>query len=153
MPVDLCVFVLPVLVIAFAIVAVLKRHQKVWRCIAVGLFTLFALAYVLPGCELWLKARKGNRDAQYELGEYFWGRFGNNWPDIESRDKWWLEAAKKGHPEAMYKVGYYSQYGSSQFIPKDLTAARKWLTAAKQAGHPAASDVLSKLEMEPITRQ
>ena len=59
-----------------------------------------------------------------------------------------MEAAKQGHPHAMYQVGYFSQFGTSKYIPKDLVAAHRWLDAAQAAGDPDALDGLRSLAEE-----
>src|SRR5262249_17013063 len=118
MPVDFCVCVLPVLIVATAIPAVVTgRHGQAWRCVRGGLLALFLLVYCVPGWVLWVAAQQGDPDAQFRLGNYYWARLGHNWPDIEARDKWWVEAANQGHPRAMYQVGYFSQFGTSKYIP------------------------------------
>jgi hypothetical protein len=89
MPVDYCVCLLPVLIVAAAIPAVVvRRHRKAWRWAAGGLLALFLLLYFVPGWVLWVAAQRGDREAQYELGNYYWTRLGYNWSDIEARDKW-----------------------------------------------------------------
>jgi TPR repeat protein len=102
--------------------------------------------YFVPGWVLWAFAQSGNREAQFKLGNYYWTRLGYNWSDIEARDKWWVEAANQDHPHAMYQVGYFSMFGTSKYIPKDLVFARKWLEAAQAAGDPDAADGLRSLE-------
>jgi TPR repeat protein len=149
MPVDYCVCVLPLLIIIATIVAVVGgRRLKPARLVAAGLFALFLLIYFVPGWVLWVFAQGGDREAQFRLGNYYWTRLGYNWPDIEARDKWWVEAAEQRHPHAMYQVGYFSMFGSSKYIPKDLVASRKWLEAARAAGDSDAVDALQSLAEE-----
>jgi hypothetical protein len=151
MPVDYCVCVLPLLIIAAVILAVMGgRYRRAWRWVAGGLLALFVLIYFVPGWVLWVFAQRGDRDAQFNLGNYYWTRLGYNWSDIEARDKWWIEAAKQGHPHAMYQVGYFSMFGTSKHIPKDLAGARKWLEAAQAAGDPDAPDGLNALAKEEV---
>jgi TPR repeat protein len=148
-PVDYCVCILPLLIIAAAIPAVAGgKYRKPWRWVAAGLLTLFLLIYFVPGWVLWVAAQRGDREAQFKLGNYYWTRLGYNLSDIEARDKWWVESAKQGHPHAMYQVGYFSQFGTSKYIPRDLAAARQWLEAAQTAGDPDAADGLWSLAEE-----
>ncbi len=145
MPVDYLVFILPVLILLAAIPALIdKKDPKIWRVVAGGLLAVFVLIYFAPGWVLWVWAQAGQRDAQFMLGNHYQTRLGYNWPDIEARDKWWLEAAKQGHPRSMYLVGYFSIYGTSKYIPLDLVAARTWLEAARDAGKSDAIDALRK---------
>jgi TPR repeat protein len=146
MPVDFFVCIVPVLIIVatfFGLVA--ERHRRIWRWIAGGLAAVFVLIYFVPGWVYWCRARSGDREAQYELGNYYWTRLGYNWSNVSARDKWWLEAAKQGHPEAMHQVGYFSMCGTSKYIPMDLVAARRWLEAAKAAGVMHADESLEML--------
>lgn len=149
MPVDYCACVLPLLILAVAILAVVGgKSRTVFRWVAGGLLALFLLIYFVPGWVLWAFAECGNRDAMFHLGNYYHSRLGYMWSDIDARDKWWVEAAKQGHPAAMYHVGYHSMFGTSRHIPKDLTAAREWLEAARAARHPGASSALTSLAEE-----
>jgi hypothetical protein len=135
MPVDWFVCLLPLLIVAAAGVAVTGgRAGKIGAWVAGGLLALFLLLYVIPGWLFWVFAHAGSREAQFRLGNHYSSRFGNNWPNIAERDRWWLRAAENGHPEAMYRVGYYSLFGKSRYIPKDLAAARRWMEAARKAG-------------------
>ena len=123
MPVDFFVCLLPLLIVATAIPALFARHsRKAWLRVSGGLLALFLLIYFVPGWVLWVASQGGDADAQYRLGNYYWSRLGYNWPNVEARDKWWLEAARQGHPRAMYQVGYFSMYGTSRYIPRDLSA-------------------------------
>ena len=102
----------------------------------------------MKGWVLEIRARKGDVEAQYRLGVYYWTRLGYMASDIEARDRWWVEAAKQSHPHAMYQVGYFSMVGTSRYIPRDLAAARRWLEAAKAAGDPDAASALHRLAEE-----
>jgi hypothetical protein len=48
----------------------------------------------------------------------------------------------------MYQVGYFSQFGTSKYIPRDLAAARRWLESAQAAGDPDAANGLRSLADE-----
>ena len=149
MPVDYCVYLLPVLCLISALVTiVVRRSRKVSSWITLAIAALFLAIYFLPGWLAWPLAQLGNRDAQYALGEYYWTRLSYNWSDIEARDKWWVRAAKRGHSKAMYQVGYFSMFGTSSYIPRDLDAAEYWLKAAKDAGDLDAADALETLDNE-----
>lgn len=149
MPVDYCIYVLPLVIVAAAIPAIARGpYRKQWQWAAGGLLALFLLIYVVPGWVLWVAAQRGDRDAQFELGNYYWTRFGYNGSDIEARDKWWVAAANQGHPHAAYQVGYFSMFGTSQYIPRNLRAARRWLEAARAAGDQDAVDGLRLLAEE-----
>jgi TPR repeat protein len=149
MPVDWCVCALPLLIFLSAIPALTPGpHRKTARWITMGLIGLFLLIYFIPGWMLSVSAERGDPDAQYKLGNYYWTRLGYNWSDIEARDEWWVKAAQQGHPRAMYSVGYFSMIGTSKHIPRDLTAARRWLVAAQAAGDPDAASALRALTAE-----
>src|SRR5438045_3842893 len=143
MPVDFIVVLLPLLFIIAAVVAVGSRRLRRIAGILAGVFLLlFVLIYFVPGWLLMVRAHRGDANAQYELGVWYWTRCGYNWSDIEARDKWWLRAAEAGHPHAMYQVGYFHRYGSSSVIPKDLAKADDWIHAAAKAGDDDALALL-----------
>ncbi len=149
MPVDFFVVLIPLgFLIALFAAIVNRRVRKAAVALAGILLFVFVAIYFVPGWTLWLSARKGDAPAQYELGVYYWTRLGYMGSDVEARDFWWTEAAKRGHPRAMTQVGFFSMYGSSSYIPKDLVSARRWLEAAKLAGDSDAIDALQKLEHE-----
>ncbi len=117
MSVDLVAFSLPILIVAAALAGVLGHKQRRrWRWTAVLLSALLVGVYFAPGWVLWIEARRGDRDAQYQLGNYYWTRFGYMLTDIEARDYWWVEAAKRGHPQAIERVRYFSRFGTSRYI-------------------------------------
>ena len=149
MPVDYFVLLIPLaFFLAVFVGSIRRRARKPAWVTAVVLLLVFLGIYFVPGWVLQIRSRNGDTDAQYRLGVYYWTRMGYMWSDIETRDKWWLEAAKGGHPHAMYQVGYSSMFGSSKYIPKDLDAARKWLESAVAAGDQDAKDAFPMLVTE-----
>lgn len=156
MPVDVCVVMLPVMILVATGLGVLGgRMRIVSRWLTGFLVCLFLLIYVVPGWVLWSFAVSGHRDSQYQLGNYYWARWGYNWPNLEARDHWWLMAARQGHPRAMSNVGACLMRGSSRTLPRDLDSARTWLEQARSAGDPDAPGLLLELERvsEPSTAQ
>ncbi|MEO2088316.1 MAG: hypothetical protein ABGY75_02310 [Gemmataceae bacterium] len=150
MPVDYCVCIMPLLILVSLGVALAGRSRlrkpAVW--IATWTAVLFVGIYFVPGWVLWVAASCGHADSQFRLSKYYNTRLGYIWSDIEARDRWLVEAAKQGHPEAMYWFGHHSMYGTSRHIPKDYAAARHWLTAARDAGVADASVALKELDAE-----
>ena len=150
MPVDFIIILIPLAVLVSLFVASISKQARKYALTLTMIFVLtFVCIYFTPGWVLGIKARNGDAEAQYKLGEYYWTRLGYNWSDIEARDKWWVEAANQGHPHAMYQLGFFSMFGTSKYIPKDLDAARIWLEAAYAAGdYDAPSGLKSLAEIE-----
>ena len=149
MPVDFFVILIPLIAIISLVVAVAARRlRKIATIVAVSSVVLFVFIYFVPGWLLMIRAHRGDAAAEYDLGVWYWTRCGYMWSDVEARDKWWLRAAKAGHPHAMYQVGYFYQYGSSPALPVDLVKARYWIEAAAKAGDYDASQLLKTLEAD-----
>lgn len=119
MPVDLVAFFLPMVLVISAIASMVRsRHRKRWRCATAISTALLVAIYFAPGWCLLVRARRGDSEAMYQLGVYYWTRLGYMATDIESRDFWWVEAAKRGHPRAIEQVQHFSRFGSSRYIPR-----------------------------------
>ena len=89
-----------------------------------------------------VKARSGQAQDQYEIGEmYFRGR-GTKTNPVEALH-WFLLAAKQGHKKAAYKAGYLYLHGAG--IEPNPTLALTWLAMAAKAGYAAAQYELGKL--------
>lgn len=81
------------------------------------------------------QARKGDMDAQYQLGDCYskWGiTFNNVKQDYEEAFKWYMKAAKQGHSGAQAAIGlmYLEGYG----VEKDEKAAIEWYQKAAEQG-------------------
>jgi len=145
MPVDVLVIALPLLSIFVATLAMfLPKFRKKISIVVATLMAFYVLMYFGHGMDQRDSALTGNRDAQFELGNYYWTRLSYHWPDFIARDRWWLKAAENGHPHAMYLVGHFSMRGSSEYIPKDVDTGRQWIRKAAVAGDPDAIDWLKK---------
>jgi hypothetical protein len=57
--------------------------------------------------------------------------------------KWHSEQAEKGDSYGLFRMGEHYRDGDG--VPKDLSKAREYFTKAVNAGSPAATDALSKL--------
>jgi len=82
--------------------------------------------------ELTKKAKAGDADAQYEMGE----RFGSHVKGVrynrKAARKWYLESAKQGHKEAQYLTAIHF------CMDKDYAMTVEWLTLAANQGHAGA---------------
>lgn len=150
MPMDYCVCLMPLLILVSLGVALAGRSRlrKPAKWLAIWSAALFLLIYFVQGWVLWVAASCGHADAQFRLSDYHSTGLESIWLDTEARHRWLLEAAKQGHPQAMYWVGHRSMSGTSRHIPKDSDAARHWLTAARDAGVPSAALKLKELDAE-----
>ena len=147
MPVDFVAVFLPLAILGLVVSSfVTKSYRRFLLGSACVCLCAIVCIYIAPGWYYYWRARSGNADAQFKLGMHYGTRMGYMWADVESRDKWWLLAAKQGHPDAMKRVGYLSLYGTSNYIVKDLKAARYWLDRAKQAGDPDTEGGFKTLE-------
>lgn len=117
-------------------------------------------------------ARQGNKEAQFELGKYYFGE------DHDKAKYWYEKAAEQGHLEAMYEQYFYQDdnekklmylkksaemgFDQAQFlladlyakggdydfdikIEKDVEKAKYWYEKAEAQGMTRASDELKKL--------
>jgi TPR repeat protein len=84
-------------------------------------------------------AVKGDRDAQFALGTFFYT--GDTVAkDLATARKLFDAAAKQGQPDAMFNLGAMDINGEGG--PRDLAMAYVWLSLAKAAGHESAADAL-----------
>jgi TPR repeat protein len=87
-------------------------------------------------------ALKGNRDAQFALGTYFYtGEVVNK--DVATARKWFEAAAVQGQPDAMFNLGVVLSNGEGG--PRDTALAYVWLSLASQAGNRGAADAVRLL--------
>ena len=94
------------------------------------------------------KASAGNVDAQYRLGRWYRGRFGNNFPDNAEAFKWLSLAAESGHAAAQTWMGAQYMYGSPvgpTGIPEDADEAAGWFIKAAMNRTAATAHDLSML--------
>ena len=81
-------------------------------------------------------AENADAKTQYAIGKsYYYG------PEVFPMDKekafyWYKKAAKKGHVEAQYMLGY--MYSLGKGVPKDLEKAFYWYKKAAENGHAKA---------------
>ncbi|MXS84928.1 sel1 repeat family protein [Nitrosomonas sp. HPC101] len=97
-------------------------------------------SYFMPGADdnrlytmnLFLeKARKGNADAQYQLGLlYLTGK--GTLQDFSEASKWFILAAEQNHPLAQYELGLLYQIG--QGVEIDNEKSYVWFNLAAAAG-------------------
>jgi len=58
-----------------------------------------------------VESEKGNRDAQYMRGEYFWNGYVDIRKDLSTAFSWYLKAAEQKQPLALVKAGVCYLYG------------------------------------------
>lgn len=79
------------------------------------------------------KAKKGDPEAQYKLGEYY----DTIRTDYLNAQKWYRVAATKGrHAGAQYKLGQL--YLNGRGVENDLPAAMNWFRRSARQGDPRA---------------
>lgn len=99
-----------------------------WTSIFILLITICA--------SLWYAFRQPTPEeieGYYQLAEdHFYGQNGKQ-ENEEEAIKWYLKAAKYGHVEAQYELGYCYRYGSGVF--ENHAEAFKWYYKAAEQGH------------------
>ena len=96
-------------------------------------------------------AREGNACAMFEVGEmYFYGfAVEGGAPDYSQAYNWYLQAADKHHPAALWTLGYmeingiYNPDGNNK--PINYARAYQYLTLAEKLGSPAAMTSIGQL--------
>src|SRR5690606_12071513 len=83
---------------------------------------------------------KGNSQAMYYLGEYYYNGYGHIVVDFEEAFKWYMKAAEKGNIDAQYEVAscYYNGIG----VERNNKEAKKWLIKAAEQGYSFAGEKL-----------
>jgi hypothetical protein len=94
-------------------------------------------------------AIRGDRDAQFALGTYFYeGEVVAK--DLTTARKWFDAAAKRGQVDAMFNLGAMEVSGEGG--PKDLAMAYVWFSLASTGGHQSA-DAALKAVTSTLTAQ
>ena len=83
------------------------------------------------------RAKRGNKEAQYELGYSYYGR------NHSKAIYWFTKAAEQGHAGAMHKLGEY-YYSGLMGVIKDNTKAIYWFTKAAEQGDRSAMHKLGE---------
>jgi TPR repeat protein len=126
------------------------------RGVVMRMFVLFlcSLIYLAPAAysagknplTFELDAMTGNPEAQYAAGMAYLER---NWPrDNSMASDWFAKAAKQGHVEAQYKLGYMFENGMvypSRNLELEAKAASEWFRKAAEQGHALAALSLAEL--------
>jgi TPR repeat protein len=85
--------------------------------------------------ETMMKARLGDKEAQYAVGNgYYFGRGVHR--DYQAAMDWYLRAAEQGHATAQSNIGYLYQNGRG--VPKDYSRAMEWYRKAAEQGEVGA---------------
>ena len=109
------------------------------------LFTLFLLvcfafaAYGQSQSELLRKAQAGDAEAQYQVGEYYYGyKYGglNFEKDYREAVKWLLKASEQGHAIAQHLLSSCYKFGDG--VDKNYAEAEKWLRKSAAQGYDLA---------------
>lgn len=91
-------------------------------------------------------AEKGQKDAQYQMGELYWEGKGVQPYQYGEALRWYRLAAKQGHAKAQAQAGNLL-LGSSQ-IPRDVKEAEHWYRLAAAQGLAAGQAGLGYLYFE-----
>lgn len=90
-------------------------------------------------------ADAGNPQAQYYLGTMY--NHGHGVPrDPGTAALWYEKAARAGHADAPFTLGFLLYYGADRFEPNPAASA-PWLDIAARAGNPVAQHLLAGLYM------
>ena len=101
---------------------------------------------------LWLeRAEGGDPFAQYQLGWCYETGEGVE-RDLEWAFRWYLRAARQGHPRAQYHYGLACSTGVPG-VPWNRVEAFKWLTLSAKAGLREAIDALKVFKLPAEERE
>ena len=92
-----------------------------------------------------VQARTGNAEAQFQLGQLYFGDETVK-PDPDEAMKWLRRAASQGHPDAQFQLG--RMYFRDGVVNPDPGEAMKWLQRAASQGHARARDLFEKVLAE-----
>lgn len=91
-------------------------------------------------------AEVGDPRAQYYLGTMYNHGHGTS-RDLRLAAEWYEKAARAGHRDAAFTLGFLLYSGGEEHEP-DLTAAAPWLDLAAQAGNGVAQSLFARLYRE-----
>ena len=95
-------------------------------------------------------AEGGDASAQFQSGWCYENGAGAQ-RDLESACRWYLRAARQGHPRAQYHYGLACSNGVPG-APWNRVEAFKWLTLAARAGISEAVSALEVFKLPPEER-
>ncbi|KAF9340692.1 hypothetical protein BGZ91_000658 [Linnemannia elongata] len=81
------------------------------------------------------KAKLGDEDAQFDLGDMYNHAKGVQ-QDYQAAMDWYVKAANQGHPRAQNAIGSLHQYG--QGVPQNFATAMDWYRKAADQENPIA---------------
>jgi len=87
-----------------------------------------------PPAQLLAEAMAGARDAQFELGEFYYRDKSRR--DLDKARGWYSKAAEAGHPKAQAIMGYFLINGVG--VEKDIDAGVEWYKKAVAQGQHMA---------------
>jgi TPR repeat protein len=88
-------------------------------------------------------ALRGDRDAQFALGTYFYTGEVVGRKDPALARAWFAQAARQGQPDAMFNLGAMLTTGEGG--AKDPALAYAWLSLADRSGHDGAANAVRAL--------
>lgn len=87
-------------------------------------------------------AKKGNLDAEYQIGIMFLEGQGIN-PNPEDAAYWFRKAAQNGHAASQFEIGYCFLNGTG--VQKDERMAGEWFWRAAEQGDPDAALLVARM--------
>jgi hypothetical protein len=89
-----------------------------------------------------LSAKKGNQDAQYQIGLMFLEGQGVS-ASAEDAAYWFRKAAQNGHAASQFEIGYCFATGAG--VQSDERIAAEWFWRAAEQGDPDAAFYLARM--------
>ncbi len=126
----------------FACVMLLSPTCASWADFNAGVEAIERKDYATAFKEFTIEARKGDKSAQYNLGNIYYNGLGTPQNFTEAA-KWYRKAADQHHTKAQYNLG--NMHYSGQGIPYDYTEAAKWYRKAADQGHAKAQYNLGQM--------
>ncbi|WP_455210341.1 tetratricopeptide repeat protein [Kaarinaea lacus] len=104
------------------------------------------IALSSPLSELLKLAQAGDVAAQFELAQLYFNGTPNKRPDSNDAFYWYEQAARNGHSESQFKLGWF--YYNGEFIAKDLTLAQYWFDEAAKQNHSGAKQQVALMKAQ-----
>lgn len=116
----------------FTCVILLSPTCAVWADFNTGVEAIERKDYATAFREFTIEAKRGDKSAQYNLGNLYYNGLGTPQNYTEAA-RWYRKAADQRHAKAQYNLG--NMHYSGQGIPRDYTEAAKWYRKAADQGH------------------
>ena len=120
------------------------RINALLICLFLNLAPIVAYSAVGNPLTFELDAMTGNPEAQYAAGMAYLER--NSFGDAKHAIDWFAKAAKQGHADSQYELGYMFENGVA--VRRDENEAAQWYKRAAEQGHMQAVVSLAEVNIK-----